>query len=273
MLVCADADVTLAARSAVWGRFCNAGQSCVAPQRIYVAAEVYNSFLQECQTQIQTLRPGVDYGPMRTDALRSRANALVWDAVARGATLLAGGRSLEERPGFYYAPTLLSNCQDTMLVMEQDFFGPVLAVSVVANEAEAISRANDCELALGASVWTRNLRHGSQVAAQLKVGLVAINELLLDAADPSLPFGGFRASGFGKQRGAMGLEEFTQWRVTVLHRSNGLRRHLFPYRAATLPILQGITALKSAKGLPAKLHALRNLTKAVMQWQKVDAEK
>lgn len=268
MLVCADADVALAAQSAVWGRCCNAGQSCVAPQRVFVVREVYDAFLQEAQRVLETLRPDADYGPLRTEALRQRVHRCVWDAVPRSARLLAGGHPLQERCGFYYAPTLLADCHEGMLAVEQDFFGPVLAVCPVRDEAEAIARTNADNMALGASVWTKRAQHGQEIAAKLRVGLVTVNDVLLDAANPALPFGGLRASGFGKQRGAAGLDEFVQWKTIAPHASGGARRHLFPYRPATLPILRGMVALQAAQGLRAKIEACRELGRAAMRWRK-----
>jgi acyl-CoA reductase-like NAD-dependent aldehyde dehydrogenase len=264
MIVCADADLGLAVRSAVWGRCCNAGQSCIAPQRFYVAEAVYDRFLQECHHLIETLRPGVDYGPLRTEGLRRNVQKLVWEAVESGARLRSGGHALAELPGYHYAPTLLADCDDDMRVMAQDFFGPVLAVCPVHNEEEAIRRTNASEMGLGASVWTRDRRRGREIATALRVGVATVNvDTLLIAGDARLPFGGLRASGFGKQRGTAGLEEFVQWKVTAVRGTGGARRHLFPYREATLPILRGMIALRAARGPHAKIQALRQLIRAV----------
>lgn len=267
-VVCADADVAPAARSAVWGRVCNAGQSCIAPQRFYVVRERVSAFLEACQHEMESLRPGLDYGPMRTDPLRDAAHRLVWQAIAQGAELRAGGRYLTEKPGFYYAPTLLAKCTDEMPIVAQDFFGPVLTVCTVHDADEAIQRINANDMALGASLWTRDVRQGRALAARLRVGLAAINQdTLLLGANPALPFGGLRGSGFGKQRGAAGLEEFVNWKVTAAGASGGERRHLFPYRPATLPILRGLLAFQNAPTLRARLKALRQLARAAADYQ------
>ena len=268
-LVCADADIELAARSAVWGRVCNAGQSCLAPQRFYVVRERADAFLRACQQEIETLRAGVDFGPLRTDRLRDTAHRLVWQAVAQGAELRTGGRCLTELPGFHYAPTLLAECTESMPIVSQDFFGPILPVCTVRDAEEAIQRIDASEMALGASIWTRDVRQGQALAARLEVGLAAINQdTLLLGADPALPFGGLRASGFGRQRGAAGLEEFIHWKVTATGASGGERRHLFPYRPATVPILRSLLAFQNAPTLWAKLEALRPLARAAADYQK-----
>jgi acyl-CoA reductase-like NAD-dependent aldehyde dehydrogenase len=268
MIVCADAEAAIAARAAVWGRVANAGQTCASPQRIYVVPEVAAAFLQEAEAALGRLRPGVDYGPLRTEGFRQRVQAIVAGSVAQGACLLLGGSPLTDRPGFFYAPTLLADCRAGMPVAEQDFFGPVLAVFPVPNEAEAVIQANASALGLAASVWTRDPARGRQLATQLRVGLVSINEVVLDSGNPALPFGGARGSGFGKQRGALGLEEFVQWKVVASHPAGGARRHLFPYRPETLPILRGAIQLQAARGPIAKLQALQQLVAAAQQWRK-----
>ncbi len=292
MIVCDDADIGLAAQAAVWGRCCNAGQSCVAPQRIFVAEVVYPAFLDTTRRIIETLRLGADIGPMRTEALRARADALVQAAVGQGARLITGGRILAQTPntradgndpaiapeaspdlqasGFFYAPTLLADCHSDMAIMTQDFFGPVLPVCPTRGDADALARANASDMALGASVWTKDRARAARIAGGLNVGMVSINEILLDAANPALPFGGLRASGFGRQRGLAGLEEFVQWKTVARHASGGVRRHFFPYRAATLPILRAMIELQSVRGWKAKLAAGRKLGEAAMRWDKED---
>lgn len=274
MIVCPDADVSLAARSAAWGRCCNAGQSCVAPQRIYVAHEIVEPFLRECERVMDHLVAGRDFGPLRTPGLRERAHLLVQDAVKAGACLRRGGTFLPDQPGNWYRPTLLSACRDGMAVMAEDFFGPVLPICAVASEREAIERTDANRMALGASIWTRNLRRGREIAEDLRVGVAAVNtDTLLLAADPRLPFGGMAASGFGMQHGAAGLNEFVQWKTVAVSGTGGTRRHLFPYRSATLPILRGTVQFRSARTLAAKWYAVRSLIRAVKEYKNEETKK
>ena len=272
LIVCADADVYAAAKAAVWARICNAGQSCVSPQRLYVASCAYAGFVSTCERVLSDLRPGGDYGPLRTDSLRGRVHSLVTEALAHGAVLRAGGNCIEGAEyenGFYYTPTLLTDVDNQMPIMREDFFGPVLCVQSVPDEAAAIMLANDSDMGLGASVWTRNVERGLALASQLKAGVVTVNmETLMTGARPALPFGGMGASGWGRQRGAAGLEEFAQWRTVCWQGSPGAQRHTFPYRDATLPILRGVLALKTARGLSAKAQAFRQLGDAARQWNK-----
>lgn len=271
MLVLEDADPLLAARSAVWGRCCNAGQSCVAPQRIYVHKTHYDRFLSLCLKEIEVLRPDVEIVAMRTEALRNRVHRIVSESLAQGARAVTGKNASSEMDCFY-PPTLLAECEETMPVMAEDFFGPVLAVCSVKNDAEAIEKANSAEMALAASVWTGNRAHGESVAAELRVGIVSINEVLIDAADPEIAFGGLRSSGFGKQRGVAGLEEFVVWKTVTYRKERKLRRHLFPYPPGTPEILHALIGIKVAKTPKEKLAAGMAMTRAVIKLKKKDGE-
>lgn len=276
LIVCADADIHAAAKAAVWARICNAGQSCVSPQRLYVVQSVAADFVAACERILSGLRPGLDYGPLRTDGLRGRVHALVSEAIGRGASLQSGGHCVEGAEfadGFYYAPTLLTNVDNTMPIMRQDFFGPVLCVQSVPDEEAAIALANDCDMGLGASIWTQDANKGRAIASRMKAGVVTVNmETLMTGARPALPFGGMGASGFGRQRGEAGLDEFAQWRTVCWQSAPGAQRHVFPYRDATLPILRGVLALKTAKGLGAKMQAFRQLGNAARDWQRKEPQ-
>lgn len=266
MIVCADAPLEATARSAVWGRCSNVGQSCVAPQRIFVESSIYPQFLKLCQQEMVRLQQGRDYGAMRTDTFRRCADTMVKDALFSGAQKICGGE-IPVGKGYHYPPTLLADCDPSMRLFQEDFFGPVVAVASVNSVQEAIQATNRCDMGLAASIWTTNLSTGQQIAQQLRVGSVSINEILMDAADAELPFGGLRNSGFGVQRGIKGLEEFFHWKPIVTHQANSLRRHLFPYQAATTNILRAMVQMEAAKTMSAKFDAIRSFIKAAKEWR------
>ena len=260
MIVLDDAPLELAAKSAVWGRVCNAGQSCVAPQRIYVDRSRYEEFLNLCLKEIEGLNPSVELSPMRTEAIRNRAHRLVLDAISRGARPITG-RNASEEMGLFYPPTLIADCTDDMPVMAEDFFGPVLAVAPFDSDREAAARAGKSDMALAASIWTNDRMRGERIARVIHVGLVSINEVVLDAANPQIPFGGLKSSGFGKQRGVAGLQEFVVWKTVTHRRGKAMRQHLFPYQPNTPELLSAFAKYKSADTVAERIAALKTLAK------------
>jgi acyl-CoA reductase-like NAD-dependent aldehyde dehydrogenase len=223
MLVLEDADPVRAARGAVWGRFFNAGQACVAVERVYVADGVYEAFVVALQRALQDVEASNDpargigpvFGPGQMEVVESRVAA----ALAAGARLLAGGQRVADR---FYEPTVLVDVDHTMAVMREETFGPVLPVMRVSGEGEAIALANDSPFGLHASVWTGDLQRGRQVAARLRAGTVAINDALVNYGIPALPFGGVGASGWGRTGGREGLRAFSR---TVAVTETRFRRH------------------------------------------------
>jgi acyl-CoA reductase-like NAD-dependent aldehyde dehydrogenase len=273
MIVCEDSLVELAARSAVWGRCCNAGQSCVAPQRVLINCKVYDRFVAECESTIRTVRPGVEFGPLRNDSLRDKVHEIVAEAVRDGARLVSGGRPLDEMPGFFYAPTLLADCKPGMRVYRQDFFGPVVALYPVDDDEQAITLANDCVMGLGASVWTQDRARAGRLAERIHAGFVTVNDLLRDVTEPGLPFGGVGSSGFGKQHGAEGLEEFVNWKVISAHTTLGIRPHLFPYLPSGADVVKGRISVAAARRLGEKLGGLGEIAGAARRWMREGREK
>lgn len=214
-LVLADADVAAAAAGLARGCFAGAGQVCVSIERIYVANEVYASFLALFAARTRSLRLQVghdwdaDVGSLVSASQLERVQGHVEDARARGAGVLVGGRARPDVGPYCYEPTILTGVTDEMQVCREETFGPVVSVYRVDSDAEAIARANDTPYGLNASVWSRG--RGAAVARQLRSGTVNINDSFVAAfGSHSAPMGGMGESGIGRRHGATGLLKYTE---------------------------------------------------------------
>jgi succinate-semialdehyde dehydrogenase/glutarate-semialdehyde dehydrogenase len=210
-IVLADADLEAAARTAVRARFQNAGQSCIAAKRFLVEASVHDAFVEAFVGFARELVVGdpnertTQMGPLARADLRAALEVQVAGSVARGARVALGGATLE-RPGFYYAPTILVSVDDTMPAFCEETFGPAAAVVRVRDAEQAIEFANASPYGLGGNLWTRDIERAEQIAAQLESGAVFINGMT--TSDPRLPFGGVKKSGYGRELSALGIREF-----------------------------------------------------------------
>lgn len=214
-IVLADADVRHAADGITWTRFANAGQTCVAPKRIFVEAAAYDAFVAAASRAVSALRlgagedPGTEVGTLIHANAVAQLNAQRDDALERGARVVAtaplpaGGT-----PGAYFPPTILVDVDDTMRVLREETFGPLLPIVRVRDAEEAIARANASAFGLSASVWTRDRARGLRVAQRLEAGTVMLNDATAVVGMPSVPYGGVKTSGLGRMHGEAGLEEF-----------------------------------------------------------------
>ena len=226
MIVCEDADIERAAHAAVWGAFFNAGQSCIAVERCYVHRDQFDEFTRRVVELTHRVTTGwkesadqldFDMGPIATEVQFEHLLLLLNDAKRRGAKVLAGGHVID-RTKHCFAPTVLARVDHSMRIMKEETFGPILPIQSFEDEEEAISLANDSELGLGASIWSRRVRRAKKIASALEVGGVVINDTMVHFGMPSLPFGGRRGSGFGRSQGIEGFEEFVQTKSIVTHR-------------------------------------------------------
>jgi acyl-CoA reductase-like NAD-dependent aldehyde dehydrogenase len=232
--VLADANLERAARAAVWGGFLHSGQVCVSVERVYVDARVKDQFIQLVRQGTRELRQSArefaDLGGMTTAAGLARMQALIDNAVALGAVVECGGAIAAGSPQDCYPPTVLTNVTEQMDLMREEIFGPILPILSFTDESEAIRRVNASEFGLGASIFTSDQQHGIAVARQLQVGTCSVNGVILQLSNMNLPFGGVKASGYGRYHGAAGIQTFT-YEQALMTESGRASKSLswFPY--------------------------------------------
>ena len=261
-IVLEDADLDRAARGITFGAFFNAGQTCISIERVYVVSEIAEELTRRIVEVTRDLRStsegDFDVGPMITEAQRARVVEQLEDAVAKGARVLAGG--LPEDGVRLIPPTVLADVDATMTIYREETFGPVLPVIRVADEEEALERANASRYGLFASVWTGDRRRGKRLAGELRTGGVSINDSLSHFGVAALPMGGVGDSGFGRRRGIEGLDEMTRSRTFLVDRL-GLSREpwWFPYDEGTERLTRAVLALRAGGGLSGLFRAARRL--------------
>lgn len=219
LIVFGDADLDKAVRIALDAKFATSGQDCLAANRIYVERPVYEKFCRAYAAAIAALKtaPGLaddaDIGPLMHERAVVKIEEQVADALSRGARLLAGGKR-HPAGKLFYEPTLIADVPDDALIMREETFGPVAAVTAFDGEAQAIARANDTEYGLVAYVVTENGARQLRMARALDYGMVAINRVRITGAP--IPFGGVKQSGLGREGSRHGLEAFTELKYLCL---------------------------------------------------------
>lgn len=273
MLVCEDADLERASAGAVWAGFQNAGQSCGGVERIYVHEKVYERFLQMLKERTEALRVGrdrdysVDMGCMTTAAQVETVREHIRDALEQGAVVYAKSSAPQGLPQFLPA-MVLTGVHHDMRVMREETFGPVLGVMCVGDMDRALELANDSNLGLTASVWSRDRSKARILAGKIQAGVVTINDHLMSHGLHETPWGGFKESGIGRTHGRLGFDEMTQPQVIVDDYLWLLKAELWwhpfdrkRYRAldGLMELLYGKCLITKAKGLWALLPVLPRL--------------
>lgn len=196
---------------AIWGGMYNEGQTCVAARRFIVVESLADKFLERFKAALLALKPGdpleeeTTLGPLSTEAALVQILKQVKQAVSKGAKLVIGGKRIE-RTGSYMQPTILTDIKPDNPAFRQEFFGSVALFFRVKDEEAAIALANNSDFGLGGSVFTKNVARGKQVASRIETGMMFVNNL--DWADADLPFGGVKTSGYGRELGDMGIQQF-----------------------------------------------------------------
>jgi acyl-CoA reductase-like NAD-dependent aldehyde dehydrogenase len=216
MIVLADADLNAASSAAVWGGYTNCGQVCLSVERLFVQESVAPEFIAHCVEKTKKLRlgpgcdPSTDIGPLIRPQHVRRMLDLLDDAVQRGAKIECGGHARPELGPNFFEPTVVTGVNSTMRLLQEETFGPILAIQAVKDAKEAVAHANDCLFSLAASVWTKNAAFGRAVAAELRAGAVMVNDAISYFAIAEAPHGGCRHAGWGRTHGEVGLMEMVQ---------------------------------------------------------------
>lgn len=262
-IVLADANVHHAASGIAWGRFSNAGQTCVAPKRIYVEAPAYDAFVGALATAVKNLRTGAgsvaetDVGPMiRAEAVAALESQRD-DAIARGATVIATAAVSGATAGSFFAPTVLANVPADARVLHEETFGPLLPVVSVKDADEAIALANASAFGLSASIWSADTARAARLAQRIESGTVVVNDSVVIAGMADVPHGGVKQSGIGRTHGRAGLEECVRTKATVIDRFPTWRQAWwFGYSQAHEEGIDAYVRVAHSRSVIEKLRAL-----------------
>jgi succinate-semialdehyde dehydrogenase/glutarate-semialdehyde dehydrogenase len=218
-LVFADADVDAAVEGALLAKMRNGGEACTAANRFHVAGRVADEFAEKLAKRMGEMKvgrgteDGVEVGPLIDAAQRDKVAELVDDATGRGAEVLLGG-TRREGAGYFYEPTVLTDVKDGARLLREEIFGPVAPVVGFDEEEAAIAAANDTEFGLVAYVYTRDIKRAFRVCEKLQTGMVGLNQGIVSNA--AAPFGGVKQSGFGREGGAEGINEYLEIKYVAM---------------------------------------------------------
>jgi succinate-semialdehyde dehydrogenase/glutarate-semialdehyde dehydrogenase len=219
-LVFDDADVDDAVAGAVIAKMRNIGEACTAANRFHVADSIAEEFASKLGEKLAAMKvgrgteDGVDVGPLIDDNQRTIVADLVEDATSKGADVVVGGTRVDG-PGYFYSPTVLSNVPDDAELLKDEIFGPVAPVKGFGSEDEAIDWANKTEYGLVAYVYTKDLKRALRVCEALETGMIGLNQGIV--SNPAAPFGGVKASGFGREGGYEGIEEYLETKYVAVN--------------------------------------------------------
>ena len=219
-LVFDDADVDAAVEGAMIAKMRNIGEACTSANRFHVAGSVVDEFAAKLADKMGAMKLGrgveddVDVGPLIDDTQRTKVSDLVQDAIGRGARAVVGGQA-RDGAGYFYNPTVLTDIPDDAELLQEEIFGPVAPVKGFTDEDEAIAAANNTEYGLVAYVFTRDLKRALRVCERLETGMIGLNQGIVSNAQA--PFGGVKQSGFGREGGYEGIEEYLETKYVAIN--------------------------------------------------------
>jgi succinate-semialdehyde dehydrogenase/glutarate-semialdehyde dehydrogenase len=224
VIVCADADVEAAVKAVIIGRYWNAGQACLGCKRVFVHDTVYDQFVSALVQRVSRYEPGdgavkaekprLRMGPIHTRAGRDELLEQLEDGVAKHGELLIGGGTGPGDKGYFLEPAVIAEPADDSRLMREEVFGPVLPVFRFGDFDEALRRANDTPYGLGSSIWTHDSRLIHRAAEEIDAGMTWVNQIHYGYDE--LPFGGVKASGFGKEHGLEALDSYVELKSVVV---------------------------------------------------------
>ncbi len=264
-IVLEDCRLERAAQGVVWGAFNNAGQNCASIERVYVVDKVADEFIKRVVEITKTLGAS-DLAQLTTSTQHRKVCSQLDDAIDGGAKVLVGGKP--ETDGLAFAPTVLrvDEAGSDSALMQQETFGPLLAIMVVADEKEAIERVNDSALALTTSIWTKRVRHAHDLARQLRSGVVTVNNHGFTAALPAAPWTGAGDSGHGVTNSPHCLHSFTRVRFVLEDRSRASRElWWYPYTPVLRTLVFAMAIVRGGGSFLQRIAALFRLIPALFK--------
>jgi acyl-CoA reductase-like NAD-dependent aldehyde dehydrogenase len=245
MVVCEDADLERAVRGAVWAGFMNCGQSCGAVERVYVAREIADEFTDKVVDLTKKIKvgdplePDVDMGPMATLSQLKIVENHIQESKEKGAQILWGGKRIQDLPGYFLEPTVLTGVDHSMKIMKEETFGPTLPIMTFSDPEEAVALANDSSLGLTASVWTRSKKTASWMTDGIEAGSVTVNDHMFSFVEPGAIWGGIKQTGKGRSHGPFGLQELVNVKlVSFDFLKKKTQIWWFPYDKELFPLLK-----------------------------------
>ena len=226
-IVFPDADLDAAANGIMAGVFAATGQTCMAGSRLIVHRDVRDALIDRLVARAETIKlgnpmdPETEMGPLATEPQFEKVKGMLSQAARDGAIFACGGKAPDDRPGYFIEPTVVIDVTPEMEIGREEVFGPVVTVFTFEDEAQAVALANDTCYGLAAGVWTQSVQRGHRVAHRLRAGTVWINAYRIVA--PNVPFGGFNASGLGRENGTEALKQFSETKAVWVELSGATR--------------------------------------------------